>query len=108
MYLGYMDGVAKDLATLRDGFTDVCNPPGKTLAAHGGNAGITFDDMFGAWWQALDNMAGSNAAFADATQQAAVIYEHVDRKAIQLPPGPPLTDAQKKALEGRRNQPPMA
>ena len=82
-----LERVSGELATARDHLNDAC--VGVAAALGGGEAGAAFDELFSVWWNAVDAMAETTASTADATQQAAVLYEHADRVAMPPPPGPP-------------------
>jgi uncharacterized protein YukE len=81
------------IAGLRDDYsTALRDVPAKI----GGEVGPLLADVHDVWHIALETMAQTTAAVADATQQAAMLYEHVDRTVIpppaEPPPAPPHRD----------------
>jgi hypothetical protein len=92
-----LNGKAEALASLRDAFNSSC------YAARGAfgtsSASEALDEFFQAWFSAFDAQAETMSSVADATQQCAVIYDHVDRQIAAsipamptaAPPPPPST-----------------
>jgi hypothetical protein len=79
-----------------------------------GSASQAFNEFFQAWFSALDAQAQTMSSVGDATQQCAVIYDHVDRQiaasipamAIAAPPTPPKPPPANQFFP--QAQPPMA
>jgi uncharacterized protein YukE len=79
-------GQSSGIAALRDDYSKALRDiPAKI----GGDVGSLLADVHDVWYIALEMMAQTTASVADATQQAAVLYEHVDRTVIPPPPEPP-------------------
>jgi uncharacterized protein YukE len=83
---GDLAGHSIELARVRDEFNHVVGMLAEKLPQPAGQA---LDDEVRLWWLVLEAMAQTTAAVADATQQGAVLYEHVDRNVILPPPYPP-------------------
>lgn len=101
-----LNGQAIALSELRDGFNSSCYAAEKAF----GSAERAFNEFFTAWFSALDAQAEVMGSVADATQQCAVIYDHVERtvlgKVPAMPTKPP-PKPHKPGLFGPR-RPPVA
>jgi uncharacterized protein YukE len=86
-----LNGKAESLANLRDAFNSCCYDAKDAFGK--GPASQALDEFFQAWFSALDAQAETMGSVADATQQCAVIYDHVDRQVmgtiLALPTTPP-------------------
>jgi uncharacterized protein YukE len=86
---------AEALMNLRDAFNSSCYAAKDALGS--GPASQALNDFFQSWFSALDAQAETMGSVADATQQCAVIYDHVDRQVLGFilavptapPPSPP-------------------
>ncbi|MBO0868664.1 MAG: WXG100 family type VII secretion target [Micromonosporaceae bacterium] len=91
----FLNGEAQALASLRDALNSSCHAARNAFGT--GSASAAFNDFFEAWFSAFDAQAETMGSVADATQQCAVIYDHVDRHIAgyiaamptQPPPSPP-------------------
>ncbi len=70
-----LNAKAEGFASLRDAFNGACRSA--VGAFGGGSAAQAFNDFFQAWFSALDAQAETMGSVADATQQCAVVYDHV-------------------------------
>ena len=90
-----LNGNAESLANMRDALNSSCYAAKNAFGK--GPAAQALEDFFQSWFSALDAQAETMGSVADATQQCAVIYDHVDRQAmgaiqaitIAPPPSPP-------------------
>lgn len=88
-----LNGKAEALASMRDGLNNSCFAARNAFGRS--SAGQALNTFFEAWFSAFDAQAESMGSVADATQQCAVIYDHVDRQvtgyiaAMQTAPPPP-------------------
>ena len=90
-----LNGSAESLANMRDALNSSCYAARNAFGK--GRAAQALEDFFQSWFSALDAQAETMGSVADATQQCAVIYDHVDRQvmgSIQAirtapPPSPP-------------------
>jgi uncharacterized protein YukE len=73
----FLNGKAEAWAELRDSFNSSCNAAKNAFGKSPASA--AFSDFFQAWFSALDAQAETMWSVGDATQQCAVIYDHVDR-----------------------------
>jgi hypothetical protein len=88
-----LGGKAEALSSMRDALNNSCyaarNAFGRASVAQ------ALNEFFEAWFSAFDAQAETMGSLADATQQCAVIYDHVDRQAtgyiaaMQTAPPPP-------------------
>lgn len=88
----YLNDQAQALAGVRNSFNDLCYGVSKAFGSS--PAAAAFNDFFSAWFSALDGQAETMGVLADATQQAATVYDHAARaplgyiQAIPQPPPP--------------------
>ena len=90
-----LNGKAESLANMRDALNSSCYAAKNALGT--GAAARALDDFFQSWFSALDAQAETMGSVADATQQCAVLYDHVDRQVMGSiramttapPPSPP-------------------
>jgi uncharacterized protein YukE len=86
-----LNGEAEAWASLRDGFNSSCDAARNAFGQ--GSAGQALNDFFEAWFSAFDAQAETMGSVADATQQCAVLYDHVERQVIGYIPAMPTVPA---------------
>jgi uncharacterized protein YukE len=93
-----LSGKAEALANLRNAFNSACNASKNALGK--GFASQALNEFFQAWFSAFDAQAETMSSVADATQQCAVIYDHVDRQVqasiLAMPTAPPPSPPSKR------------
>lgn len=75
-----LNGQAIGLSELRDAFNSACYAAENSFGS--GAAKGWFNEFFTAWFAALDAQAETMGSVADATQQCAVLYDHVERTVL--------------------------
>jgi hypothetical protein len=102
-----LNGHAIALSDLRDTFNSACYAAENAFGS--GSVKGCFNDFFTAWFSALDGQAETMGSVADATQQCAVLYDHVERTVLgdiaAIPTPPPAQTSPPPDIFGHRRMP---